>query len=1112
MKRFIRIVSGILTVLMIMSLFPISVIATDTQNTYTVQFDLNYNGAHKIPSQTVYEGGTVVQPENVTREGWIFKYWYIKDGNDGIEKYDLTTPVTENLTLYARWDEDITYWGPIWNRNILGAIERGEGTGNTYTVTFTSSDSSVENIPEAQHVEAGKCANEPSEPTKPGHTFLYWCNQYGEYFDFDTPVESDLTLYAYFAQNIYAENDLNDMLSGYDGELNETLDTAFSPITGIDIYYHMNDVGTVYIRDNILSRLEGIVGLIGSPIDIGHTGSGITSANITLYFDNVTRTSIDLSDLAVFRYDVENDTITILDDEILDIGDDSISFSTAKLGVFGVVQKSAWYEAQNKLLPAIRTDSTPYYNVIMAMDTSGSMSGEKIKTSIDVSTKFVDVLANDDYFSLISFADYPTVLFPRAKLVENDGTDNRSAIKYNVLVGLYPTGGTDIDLALQTAVNECINDPKYKNLIVLVSDGQSYVSEETLEAVKNKSAVVVAVGIGSDVDSTLMQQIASTTGGSYIYCEDASDLQDAFLALQSGYIGSSTDTDNDGLPDLVEITGMRDQYGEIWQTDPNLADSDNDGYSDGEEMGEYHDGVHPYFSRLSRPDMFTKKEKLSIVLTLDGDDDPYIQNSHTYVEWEDTNEADRKFTIVSNVDIALYRMVPDIITPIEPDGIPKEYIYEAPASVKATLADIEFTGRGQEDIESIQYKTTITDDGPYSISYTTRAEVTLKKNTTSEDITKTLKSAKWEYNIDGFISYKTNVWDSENRLTIVNKADVIEKAKAIHEENLQLIYNKKHPIGSKSNTMTIDEACRQVAVKMLAATLSDAQENELKNVRIQEIKNQITVQNGSVPDEVIVAFAEAIIESVTGGSLDELKPLKAPYDTTSIDSSFVKQISEAIDGGILNINKNVSVDGENYHLSGFSFSLGGPGVAGCTVNSKTNLTWTLNAADSKDALARFCNTLAQLNTDSWKEFTSSYVTAFFSILNSLPDGDKNIKSKVDAAFDKSEIFLKALVTNDDGELKELLCNSISEQFYKKIRGGILGSGIGAKTIDGLYDFVKNLIPEGNQLISYAKQYKDILEAISELEYAATEGDQLTYTNRLVSVLDALVRALKNVEL
>jgi len=276
-----------------------------------------------------------------------------------------------------------------------------------------------------------------------------------------------------------------------------------------------------------------------------------------------------------------------------------------------------------------------------------------------------------------------------------------------------------------------------------------------------------------------------------------------------------------------------------------------------------------------------------------------------------------------------------------------------------------------------------------------------------------------------------------------------------------------------------------IAVKMIAGAIYNAQENELKNIRIQEIKDQITVHNDSVPDEVIVAFAEAIIESVTGGSLNELKPLKAPYDITTIDSSFIKQISEAIDGGIISINKNVSVDGKSYYLSGFSYSFAGQGVAGCTVNSRTNLTWTLNTTDSKDALARFCNTLAQLNTDSWKEFASSYVTAFFNVLNSLPDGDMHMKVKVDAAFNKSEIFLKALVTNDDGELKELLCNSISKQFYKEIRGGILDFGIGAKTIDGLYDFVKKLIPEGNQL---------------------------TYTNKLVSVLNSLVRALKNVKL
>lgn len=456
-------------------------------------------------------------------------------------------------------------------------------------------------------------------------------------------------------------------------------------------------------------------------------------------------------------------------------------------------------------------------------------------------------------------------------------------------------------------------------------------------------------------------------------------------------------------------------------------------------------------------------------------------------------------------------MVPDIITPAEPDGIPKEYIYEAPTSVEATLVDIEFTtGDGLKEIENIKYKTTITQDGSYSISYTTRAEVTLKYNTTSEDITKTLKSVKWKYNIDSCILYKTNEWDAKDSLKVVNEANWQAKVEAILAVNQSLIRSIKHDICNKQ--MTIDEAKKLFVVKAIAQTIVDAQERELKNVRVQEIKNQITDGKGSapdVPDEVIVAFAEVIIESVTGGSLSELKPLKAPYDVTTISSSFVEDIAEAIKGGIISINKSVSVNGKSYHLSGFSFSFAGQGVAGCTVNSKGTLTWALEKTASQEALARFCNTLAQLNTDSWKEFTSSYVTDFFNILNGAPRGDINIKKRVDKVFDKSETFLKALVTNDDSEIKELLCKSVGEEFYKKVRGGLFGWGLGAKTIDGLEDFVKNLIPDGKKLISYAKRYQELLEDISKLEKALNEEDQLKYTNQVIALLNDLLKSVKN---
>lgn len=45
-----------------------------------------------------------------------------------------------------------------------------------------------------------------------------------------------------------------------------------------------------------------------------------------------------------------------------------------------------------------------------------------------------------------------------------------------------------------------------------------------------------------------------------------------------------TDTDEDGIPDVVERGGMRNQYGMIVYTDPKKKDTDGDKLTDGEEI------------------------------------------------------------------------------------------------------------------------------------------------------------------------------------------------------------------------------------------------------------------------------------------------------------------------------------------------------------------------------------------------------------------------------------------------------------------------------------------------------------------------------------------------
>ena len=71
----------------------------------TVKFDLN-GGEGPVPdSQRVLIGGFVSKPETPTREGYIFSGWYANPSCSGLPWFifNLGRPVTNNITLYAKW-------------------------------------------------------------------------------------------------------------------------------------------------------------------------------------------------------------------------------------------------------------------------------------------------------------------------------------------------------------------------------------------------------------------------------------------------------------------------------------------------------------------------------------------------------------------------------------------------------------------------------------------------------------------------------------------------------------------------------------------------------------------------------------------------------------------------------------------------------------------------------------------------------------------------------------------------------------------------------------------------------------------------------------------------
>ncbi len=137
---------------------------------YTVTF--NSKGGSTVNAITnVKKGSTIALPPNPTKADFIFGGWFTDDDTFK-NQFDATTPITANLTLYAKWDLP------------------------DYTVTFDSKGGSEV---KAVKVKKGGTITLPANPAKAGFTFDGWYtddNTFKNQFDAKTPVTADITLYA----------------------------------------------------------------------------------------------------------------------------------------------------------------------------------------------------------------------------------------------------------------------------------------------------------------------------------------------------------------------------------------------------------------------------------------------------------------------------------------------------------------------------------------------------------------------------------------------------------------------------------------------------------------------------------------------------------------------------------------------------------------------------------------------------------------------------------------------------------------------------------------------------------------------------------------------------
>ncbi len=144
----------------------------DTSDSYTVTFDVNYEGGENI-TQSVKAGKTATAPE-VERSGFELLGWYTDE--ELLNRYAFGA-VTEDITVYADWkDLSKTYYTVTYNYNNGEEAFMRELEENTRVI-------------------------EPAAPEREGYVFYGWYSDkaFAGKYVFGHKIEANVTLYARWA-------------------------------------------------------------------------------------------------------------------------------------------------------------------------------------------------------------------------------------------------------------------------------------------------------------------------------------------------------------------------------------------------------------------------------------------------------------------------------------------------------------------------------------------------------------------------------------------------------------------------------------------------------------------------------------------------------------------------------------------------------------------------------------------------------------------------------------------------------------------------------------------------------------------------------------------------
>jgi len=202
---------------------------------------------------------------------------------------------------------------------------------------------------------------------------------------------------------------------------------------------------------------------------------------------------------------------------------------------FSLLEDGQKVEIQNAVMVTQEPD-----NIVLVMDTSGSMAGTGINDAKLAATNFVNGLKPNDQVAVLTFDDQ---VIPRLDFT----ADHNQVIEKIQSITTTPKSGTCLYDSAFTAVRMFSPSPVGSRAIILFTDGRdetangAICSQSTIEQVITAASngqyrapiYTVGVGVEKQIDTKTLESFAEQTGGYYLYSSSSSKLTGAFQVLSN---------------------------------------------------------------------------------------------------------------------------------------------------------------------------------------------------------------------------------------------------------------------------------------------------------------------------------------------------------------------------------------------------------------------------------------------------------------------------------------------------------------------------------------------------------------------------------------------------